>query len=263
VPDLGSLCDDLAAEHAALDDLVAPLDEAGWGRPTAAPGWDVRDQIAHLAFADARTHLALDDPEAFAVTRDADTADRPAFSRRMAGADMGDGPRALARWRAEREAVVARLRTIEPSTRVPWYGPPMSPASIATARLMETWAHGHEIAEALGTSLPATARLRHVAHIGVGARRYSYVANGLDPDDRPVRVELSSPEGADLWTWGDPSAADVVRGSALDFCLVVTRRRHVDDTALEVHGPAARAWMAIAQSFAGPPGPPPTRLPVT
>jgi uncharacterized protein (TIGR03084 family) len=259
VPDLGLLCDDLAAEQAAVDALVADLDDEGWRRPTPAPGWTIRDQVAHLAFADARTRLALDDPDAFAAVRDADTADRPAFARRMAGSDSGEGPEALALWRSKRDAVVARLREIDPATRVPWYGPSMSPTSIATARLMETWAHGYEIAEAVGAELPVTNRLRHVAHIGVGARRFSFVVNGLEPDDRPVRVELLSPDGAETWTWGDPDAEDVVRGGALDFCLVVTRRRLVGDTALEVRGPAATEWMAIAQAFAGPPGPDPSR----
>ena len=57
------------------------------------------------------------------------------------------------------------------------------------------------------------------------------------------------------WTWGDEGVVDQVRGPALDFCLVVTQRRHLDDTALEVEGPVAAEWMSIAQAFAGPPGP--------
>jgi uncharacterized protein (TIGR03084 family) len=65
---------------------------------------------------------------------------------------------------------------------------------------------------------------------------------------------FAAPSGADTWTWGDPSAANTVRGPALDFCLVVTQRRHVDDTALDVQGDAAREWISIAQAFAGPPG---------
>jgi hypothetical protein len=45
----------------------------------------------------------------------------------------------------------------------------------------------------------------------------------------------------------------VVRGPAEDFCLVVTQRRHVDDTALRVAGDVARDWLEKAQAFAGPP----------
>jgi len=136
---------------------------------------------------------------------------------------------------------------------VPWYGPPMSAASKITARLMETWAHGQDVADALGRTRVATDRLRHVAHIGVGARPFSYAINGRELPADPVRVELIGPSG-DQWTWGDPDAANVVRGSALDFCLVITQRRHRDDTDVVAEGPLADEWLAIGQAFAGPPG---------
>lgn len=56
---------------------------------------------------------------------------------------------------------------------------------------------------------------------------------------------------------GVPAA---VRGSAEEFCLVLTRRRHVDDTALVAEGAAAGEWLEIGQAFAGRPGPGPARL---
>ena len=130
----------------------------------------------------------------------------------------------------------------------------MSAASSLTARLMETWAHGQDIADALGTRREPTDRLRHVAHLGVAARPVSFAANGRARPGQPVRVELISP-GRDMWLWGPPEAPDRVTGSALDFCLAVTRRRHLDDTSLLISGPVATEWMAIAQAFAGPPGP--------
>ena len=34
---------------------------------------------------------------------------------------------------------------------------------------------------------------------------------------------------------------------------MVTQRRHLDDTDLEVVGDAARDWLLLAQAFAGPP----------
>jgi uncharacterized protein (TIGR03084 family) len=129
----------------------------------------------------------------------------------------------------------------------------MSAASSLTARFMETWAHTQDIADALGVTREPTDRLRHVAHIGVGARAFSYLAHGLPPSDDPVLVTLTAPSGA-VWTWGPTDAVDRVTGSALDFCLLVTQRRHRDDLDLEVEGPAALQWMKIAQAFAGPPG---------
>jgi uncharacterized protein (TIGR03084 family) len=119
----------------------------------------------------------------------------------------------------------------------------MSPASFATARLMEYWAHGQDIADGLGVTRKPTARLRHICHLGVRTRGFSYVTHGLQPPVGEVRVALISPAGGQ-WTWGDPDASDRVEGSALDFCLVV-------DTALLITGDGARGWMQIAQAFAG------------
>ena len=87
-----------------------------------------------------------------------------------------------------------------------------------------------------------TARLRHVAHIGVRARPFSYAINGLTmPDGRRARARSPRPM-ATQWEWGE-SDTDRVTGPALDFCLVVTQRRHVADTALEIVGDAAAEWI--------------------
>jgi uncharacterized protein (TIGR03084 family) len=121
---------------------------------------------------------------------------------------------------------------------------------------METWAHGQDVVDALGADRPPTDRLRHVAHIGFVALRFSLAINVHPPNDTPVAVVLEGPSG-DVWTWGpgeDASVADRVEGTALDFCLVVTQRRHRDDTDLRVSGPAALEWMQVAQAFAGGPG---------
>jgi uncharacterized protein (TIGR03084 family) len=143
---------------------------------------------------------------------------------------------------------------MDPSTRLPWYGPPMSAASSVTARLMETWAHGQDIADALGVTRQPTTRLRHVAHLGVATREFSFRLRGLPVPAAPVRVELTAPDGA-IWAWGPADAPERVAGSAVDFCLLVTQRRHQADTGLLTSGRAAAEWLAIAQAFAGPPGP--------
>jgi uncharacterized protein (TIGR03084 family) len=130
----------------------------------------------------------------------------------------------------------------------------MAARSFATARLMETWAHGQDVADALGVRREPTDRLRHVAHIGVRARPFSYAVRGLDVPAGEVYVALDPPSGGEPWTWNDPTAPDRISGPALDFCLVVTQRRHPADTSLVVDGPLAAEWIAIAQAFAGPPG---------
>jgi len=152
-----------------------------------------------------------------------------------------------------RNDLLAVFAGLDPAVRVPWFGPSMSVASSLTARLMETWAHGQDIADTVGVHRAPTHRLRHVAHIGVGARPFSYAAHQLPMPAEPVRVELVAPSG-ELWTWGPADAANLVTGPALDFCLLVTQRRHRADTAVVAAGTAADQWLTIAQAFAGPPG---------
>jgi uncharacterized protein (TIGR03084 family) len=156
-------------------------------------------------------------------------------------------------WRTARAATLSAFGAAAPSLRVPWYGPDMSVTSLVTARLMETWAHGQDIADALGVRRTPTARLRHVAHLGVATYRYSFTATGREAPGVAVRVELAAPDGS-MWTYGPADAANRVTGSALGFCLLVTQRRHLDDTDVRAEGEVATEWLSIAQAFAGPAG---------
>ncbi len=144
--------------------------------------------------------------------------------------------------------LVDAARAADTAVRVPWYGPDMSLGSFLTARIMETWAHGQDVADALGIERTPSSRLHHVAFLGWRAVANSFVVHGRPVPTEPVRVDL------DGLVLGPEDAADVVRGSLLDFCLVVTRRRHPDDTGLVAEGPVATEWLAIAQAYAGPPG---------
>jgi uncharacterized protein (TIGR03084 family) len=241
---------DLAAEHAALDAAVADIDDRAWDTPTPAAGWAVRDQIGHLAYFDRAAALAVTDPPAFVTIRDAlvdEVARASARVKELTPAAL------LAEWRSGRDQLLATMEPLDPKARIEWYGPPMSARSFATARLMETWAHGLDVADGLGRPHPATDRLRHVAHLGVVTRGWSFVSRGLEPPPGEVRVELAPPDGGADWTWGEDTAEDRISGPALDFCLVVTQRRLLSDTGLRVVGPLAEAWMANAQAFAGPP----------
>jgi uncharacterized protein (TIGR03084 family) len=255
-PRLAEILADLRAESADLDALVAPLDRAGWRTPTPAAGWTVGHQIAHLAWTDESAHRAVVDPAGFAAAAASalDGGDAERFVDAAAEAGARPAPAdILARWRAARDDLADALAAVPAGTKIPWYGPPMSAASLATARLMETWAHGEDVAAALGTARTPTARLRHVAHLGVRTRTFSHLVRGLPAPDSEVRVELTAPDGT-LWTFGPAEAPARVTGPALDFCLLVTRRRHPDDLALSATGPGAADWLRVAQAFAGPPG---------
>ncbi|GAA2622237.1 TIGR03084 family metal-binding protein [Streptomyces axinellae] len=163
-------------------------------------------------------------------------------------------PELLAHWRTGRAELLTALAAQPPGARLPWYGPPMSAPAMTAARIMETWAHGTDVADALGVRRAPTARLRHVVRIGVRARDHAYAVHGLTPPAEPFRVELDAPDG-ELWAHGPQDAAQRVTGAALDFCLLVTQRLHRDDARLHARGPEAERWLGIAQAFAGPPGP--------
>jgi uncharacterized protein (TIGR03084 family) len=124
---------------------------------------------------------------------------------------------------------------------------------MATARMMETWAHGQDVADALGVQRKPTARLKHVAHLAVRTRNFAYLLNDKAPPGEEFRVELQGPDG-DTWSWGPEDAEQRVTGPALDFCLLATQRRHRDDLAVQAVGADADAWLGIIQAFAGLPG---------
>jgi uncharacterized protein (TIGR03084 family) len=253
--DMTTLADDVAAETTELRLMIAGLDESGWRQDTPAAGWTVADQVGHLAYFDDAAITSATDPDEFAAELERAVADDATSADAIVDRYRVLPPAELLVWFDESRArLLDVFRSLDPSVRLPWFGPPMSAASALTARLMETWAHGQDIADALGVVRQPTDRLKHVAHIGVGARAFSFAARGRSVPDAPVRVELAAP-GGETWTWGPTDADDRVSGPALDFCLVVTQRRHLDDTALRIEGPAATEWMSIAQAFAGPPGP--------
>jgi len=259
---LPDLLVDLDAEYGVLRGVVDGLtdDDARWDRATPAPGWAVRDQISHLAYFDDAGRMAMVDPEAFARSVEdvlAATGD-PMDVHLVKGRSLG-GDALLAWWGGAHLAMVEAFAVADPTARVPWYGPPMGVLSFISARLMETWAHGQDVCDALGVDRGPTDRLRHIAHLGVRARPFSYVVRGREVPPGRIDVVVTGPEG-DEWRWevGDNDAAgDVatVSGTALDFCLVVTQRRNVADTGLLVSGELAEDWISVAQAFAGPPGP--------
>ncbi|MGI8679243.1 MAG: TIGR03084 family metal-binding protein [Jatrophihabitans sp.] len=253
--DVAAVLADLSAEGAELDALVTPLPASDWARETPAEGWTIAHQIGHLAWTDDVSILAATDNAGFAALM-ADVLTAPTTYVDTAAATRAEQPPAelLQTWRAGRAALADALAAVPADVKLPWFGPSMSAPSMATARLMETWAHGQDVADALSVERPVTDRIRHVAHIGVRTRGFSFLIRERAPSSEPVRVELTAPSGQ-LWTWGPADATHRVTGPALDFCLLVTQRRHRDDLQLQAIGAEADAWLDVAQAFAGAPGP--------
>lgn len=260
-PSLTELLSDLDAEYRDLRSIVQGFGDTAveWDRPTPAEGWAVRDQISHLAYFDDAGRLAADEPEQFAslVTEVMEAEGDPMEAHLRRGRAM-DGGELLAWWERAHLGMMAAFTDIDPDGRVPWFGPSMGARSFLSARLMETWAHGQDVIDALGVERTASDRLRHICQLGVRARPYSYVVRGLDVPPGVIDLVLTAPSGAPwlLLAGDEGSGGDrgSIRGQALDFCLVVTQRRHVDDTQLEVDGPLAEDWLRVAQAFAGPAG---------
>jgi len=243
---------DLAGEVAALSTLLSALSDNQWSIATPAEGWNVADQVIHLGLFDERCLWSMVDEERFRTDRHemsiAGGVEGLQDSQRM------KSPAELfSWWRNGAQELADAALSVDLSQRCAWYGPSMSARSMLTARLMETWAHGLDIADATGVEIVPTDRLVHVAHIGVRAMGFAFATNGRPAPSEEVFVELLAPSG-ETWTWGSLDASSSVRGSAFGFCCAVTQRRHVNDCGLTVTGSVALEWMSIAQAFAGPPG---------
>lgn len=255
---------DLRSEREELSELIATLPRDIWSCPTTFRDWTVWDVIAHLHLSDHMGMVSLSGEAPFrALMRDMRDARLPmsAYARRWLGAI--DGEALHDRWYQLLGALCDGLAACDPATRLPWAGPSMKPRMFATARQMETWAHGWELWDLTDRARPATDRLRNVATIGVRTFGWTFANRGQEAPGAAPRVDLRAPSGAQ-WTWNQENTADRVMGDAVEFCQVVTQVRHLEDTGLVVEGPVASAWMSIAQCFAGPPADPPTpgsRLP--
>ena len=257
---LDDVLTDLAAESDQLDGWVSGLRDHDWATVTTPEGWTVAHQVAHLHWTDAASITAIEGGAGFDRLMSTAASDPTGFvdteAERLARTPPAE---LLTAWRQGRLDLADALRGVPAGDKIAWFGPPMSATSMATARFMETWAHAHDVADALGIDVPRTDRVRHVCHLGVRTRGFAHAVRGLEAPAVEVRVELTSPTG-DTWTWGPDDVADRVTGDGWDFALLATRRRHRDDVDVRATGGAADAWLDIAQTFAGAPGADPVRL---
>jgi uncharacterized protein (TIGR03084 family) len=246
--------DDLIADGDDIEELVTGLSPAQWSAATPAPGWTVRHQIAHLAFVSHLAGLSAGDPEAFAAhagaaKRDFQGAVDDALTAylKLSTVDLVD------KWRAERNGAAKALAAVEPGATVPWLAGPLPPSVLAAAGMMELFGHGQDIADALGRTRELTDRVGHLAWFGHRTRDFGYHAHGLTPPAEEFRVEVTGPSGV-VWRFGPADATQRVTGSAVDFALLVSRRRHRDDLALNAQGDEAGRWLDVAQAYRGPAG---------
>lgn len=253
--ELQNVISDLTAESEEIDHLVAGLDDAQWALPTPAPGWTIADQVGHLTFIFRLAGAAAADPEVFkAMTVRAKDDFNGAVNAALAEYRNVQPQTLLSRWRAERTAAIQALAAVPPGQVVPWLVNPLPPVIIACAGIMELFAHGQDIADTLGVVPQRTDRIGHLVGFAVLTRDFGYQARGLRAPDTEFRFEITAPSGR-LWAFGPPDSSQTVTGPAVDFCLLVTRRRHRDDLAVTASGAEAGRWLDIAQAYRGPAGP--------
>lgn len=251
---------DFRAEADALHALLGTLTYADWARPTLFKHWTVNDIVQHLHAGDLMAAASVAGEDPFRLMRAEIQAARdngltPVEETRQR---LGNptGRKLLDLWYATMADLCAKLSAMPPDTRLKWAGPDMGVRMFTTARQMETWAHGQAIYDLMGATREPTERLRNIAEIGVRTYGWTFANRKQDLPGPAPYVRLTGPAGA-MWKWNDPSIDNVVEGSALEFCQVVTQTRNVADTGLKVTGEPARIWMSIAQCFAGPPEEPP------
>jgi enediyne biosynthesis protein E11 len=246
---------DLAAEGEALDKIVAGLDASQWALQTPAPGWTIKHQVAHMASIFRIAELAGSDPDAFVKLTAGADKDFDAAVFGLLAPYLATSPEdLLTRWRSERDAAVTTLAALPPDQLVPWVARWLPVRVRACAGMMELFAHGQDIADTVGAHREFTDRIGHLGWFATRNRDFGYQIRGLTPPEAEFRYELTAPSGA-VWEFGPADAEQRITGPAVDFCLLVTRRRHREDLAVRATGTVADDWLDIAQAYRGSPGP--------
>jgi uncharacterized protein (TIGR03084 family) len=245
--------DDLGAEQERLEKILAGLDEAQWEAASGAAGWAIADVVLHLAQSEeaaaaTATRGTLRDGTLrgglAAVAGDTmdERADNAVRNERTAPAEI------FARWQRARQAALAALRGADPDRPVEWVAGPLKPATLATTRLAEHWAHGLDITGPLGVDLPDTGRLRHIAWLA--HRTLPYALSVAGEPVAPVRCELTAPDGAQVWRFGPEDAESAITGAAGEFCRVAARRVDPARTGLEATGPPGPTALRLVRTYA-------------
>jgi uncharacterized protein (TIGR03084 family) len=245
--------DDLQAELDRLEDILDDLTPDDWDRPSAAAGWTISDVVLHLA----QTEEGVVRSIARAAGRETGTGGlerRGAESvddamERAVSAERAPGPEVFERWKTAHRAALDALRHADPRQPVPWAAAPLKPATLATTRIAEHWAHALDITEPLQIPFPDTDRLRHIAWLGHTTLPYAFGLAGQEP--HVVFVELTAPDGESTWSFGPPAEDSTITGTAGAFCRVGAHRLAPADSGLLTTGPWGAAALAVLRNYAG------------
>ena len=215
--------DDLEAEQDRLENILDGLDEAQWAFASGAAGWTVADVVLHLA--QTEEAVAASAASAAGVSLAVRTASGPTLDQvmdQLVQAERAAPASVFQRWREARLAAVTALRAADPQRPLQWVDAPLKPATLATTRLAEHWAHGLDITGPLGIGFADTARLSHIAWLAHRSLPYALGLAGEQPQE--VFCELTAPDGRARWRYGPPGADSAIAGPAGAFCRVAAHR---------------------------------------
>lgn len=238
---------DLVAEQQYQDQFLQKTNIRDWKLKTPAPGWTIQDTVSHLASFEEYAYNALEEGGSrLAESSQYGTHAEFTLAALIPGRAMRPQD-VIEWWREARAKVVDSLSRKSPSDRVPWFAGEMSAKTFATARLMETWAHGLDIHKTHGAEPEDTPRLRHIAWLAWKTLPYAFEAAG-QPYEQPVRVEVIGPAYS-KYIFGPTDTDQVIKGTAGEWCRVAVRRRSADDTALKAQGAVAEMALKVVRAY--------------
>ena len=238
--------DDLEAEQDRLEEILGGLGEAQWMAPSAAPGWSVADVVLHLAQSEEAVVASTGGATLRTGPGSGATVDQ--IMDDLVRAERAEPPVIFQRWRKARRDAVAALRAADPGQPLSWVEAPMKPATMATTRLAEHWAHGLDITGPLGIPFPDTDRLRHIAWLAHRTLPYAFALAGAAAPE--VRCDLTAPDEASSWRFGPDGADSVISGPAGAFCRVAARRLPPEESGLQASGPHGEAALRLLRTYA-------------
>ena len=236
---------DLVAEQDRLESILAALDDGQWSAPSLCAGWTVADVVLHLAQTEESVVASGSAGDTTTWREGPDTVDE--MMETLVREQRAAPSEVFARWKSARRAAVDTLRNADPYSRLRWAAAPLKPATLATTRLAEHWAHALDIVEPLAIDFPDTDRLRHIAWLGHNTLPYAFGLVGREP--APVYCELTGPNG-ETWTFGPPDAASRIIGAAGEFCRVGAHRLAADASNLVATGPDGAAALRVLRNYA-------------
>ena len=241
-----TVVDDFAAETVRLEGILGLLTEAQWLTESGADGWSVTDVVLHLAQSDEGVVASVGGGDPREGVAGAGTVDD--WAAQMVDAERGEPAQVFIRWRQARDAAAAALRTADPQVPVQWVTGPVKPATLATTRLAEYWAHGLDITEPLGIDFPDTDRLRNIAWLAHRTLPYAFSLAGEAP--AVVRCSLTAPDGVTTWTFGPDDAESEISGPAGVFCRVAAQRLDPAASGLKATGPHGATALRVIRTYA-------------